>query len=171
MGCRFALTHAWVGGPEQGAKGVELLLSPLWCVVGVQCFGGAGAIAQRLGPGVSTGRLALAQGAQRFVNLGQGIDALGILRCVGKQASQSQRGAQLPGGVFPDACGEMVELRHFLGRYLIARRDSKKKINLPTPLVDVGNLQPGATKAVSAFFAMDPTATCGSRYRIGLPQA
>ena len=42
------------------------------------------------------------------------------------------------------------------------------KLRLENPLVDVGNLQPGATKAVSAFFAMDPTATCGSRYRIGL---
>ncbi|MBK9656238.1 MAG: PKD domain-containing protein [Rhodanobacteraceae bacterium] len=42
------------------------------------------------------------------------------------------------------------------------------KLRMENPLVDVGSLQPAATKAVSTFFAVDPAATCGSRYRIGL---
>ena len=42
------------------------------------------------------------------------------------------------------------------------------KLRMENPLVNVGVLQPGATKDVSTFFAVDPTTSCGSRYRVGL---
>ncbi|GMU42962.1 MAG: trypsin-like peptidase domain-containing protein [Xanthomonadales bacterium] len=42
------------------------------------------------------------------------------------------------------------------------------KLRLENPLVTLGTLEPGATTPVSTFFAVDPAASCGSRYRIGL---
>lgn len=42
------------------------------------------------------------------------------------------------------------------------------KLRMENPLVNVGGMQPAATKAASTFFAIDPAAACGSRYRIGL---
>lgn len=45
------------------------------------------------------------------------------------------------------------------------------KLRLENPVVDLGVLQPNATKAVSTFFAIEPTAICGSRYRIGMAGA
>lgn len=42
------------------------------------------------------------------------------------------------------------------------------KLRLENPLVTLGALQPAATTPVSTFFAVDPGASCGSRYRIGL---
>lgn len=42
------------------------------------------------------------------------------------------------------------------------------KLRLENPLVNLGVLESNETRPVSAFFAIDPTASCGSRYRIGL---
>jgi lysyl endopeptidase len=42
------------------------------------------------------------------------------------------------------------------------------KLRMENPLIAVGAMAPGATQQVSTFFALDPTTSCGSRYRIGL---
>jgi lysyl endopeptidase len=42
------------------------------------------------------------------------------------------------------------------------------KLRLENPLVNLGVMQPNETRPVSTFFAVDPTTSCGSRYRIGL---
>ncbi len=42
------------------------------------------------------------------------------------------------------------------------------QLRMENPLVDLGALEPAATRRVSTFFAIDPQASCGSRYRISL---
>jgi len=42
------------------------------------------------------------------------------------------------------------------------------KLRLESPLVNVGGLASNASQAVSTFVAIDPTAACGTRYRVGL---
>ncbi len=42
------------------------------------------------------------------------------------------------------------------------------KIRLENPVVNLGAMNPAATQSASTIFSVDPTATCGARYRVGL---